>query len=165
MELERWEESLEKLRTKFDRKKFSILKRLQEIEENKEQKTEDTRVEVDKLKKKFAGIFIKKSIAERNIREKRQVKENSSRSRNNWWLEKQKRNKEEHLLEVNKKLHEDQVRNMAEITSDKTAKIAQLQLKCSYYEECSEEISRQNITLDEKISDLQAIQKKVDKNL
>ena len=165
MESERWDASLEKLRTTFDRKKDSIFKRLIEIEEDKQEKTEETRLEADKLKKKFAGIFIKISIAERKIREKRQEKENASRVRNNAWLEEQKRKREKHLLGVNKALHNKQLLNMAAITSNKTSKIAQLQLKCDYYDKCSEDIFQENRKLEGKIRELQTIQNNIDKDL
>jgi len=164
MEIERWEASLDKLRTTFDRKKNSIFKRLKDIEEDKQQKNEQKRAEADKLKKKFAGIFIKKSIAERKIRENRQTKEKASRARNNAWLEEQKRKREKHLLEVNAGLHEKQVGHMAEITSHKTSKIAQLQLKCEYYDQCSGDIFQENVMLEGKIRNLQKIQKSIDKD-
>ena len=161
MELERWEASLEKLRTTFDRKKDSIFKRLQEIEDNKQKNLIEKKRESDKLKRKFANIFIKNSIAERQIREQRQEKEKRDRARNTAWLQEQKEKRERHMAVVNKKLHDSEVQHIADVTSQKTAKIAQLQLKCDYYEQCSKEISRENTKLNEKMCDLQKLEQNI----
>lgn len=153
---------MNKMVTTFDRKKNSIFNRLKAIEEDKLTRKEVKDKAANKLKKKFAAFFIKKGIAERKIRERRQAIENNTQARNNAWLQKQRVERELYLLKVNRKLHKKYVAQLAEITCDKTSKIAQLQLKSEYYNKNLQDVTEQSKAVEAKLSRLQ---KEVSKNV
>ena len=165
MELGRWEARLNKMITTFDRKKNSIFKRLTEIEQDKLKKQEEKDIEVDKLKKKFAAIFIKHSIAERNVKRKRQELEEAARNRNSAWLQKQKEEREEKLRESNLKNRNAQVSGLAKISTEKAARVGKLQLKLESYDANLETLEREKRQMEERLHKLQKEHKKLNKNL
>lgn len=165
MELGRWEARLNKMITTFDRKKNSIFNRLKDIEEDKLKKQEEKNVEVDKLKKKFAAIFIKHSIAERNIKKKRQELEEEARNRHSMWLQKQKVKRDKKLRESNRKHRETQVSGLAKISAEKAARIAKLQLKLECYDSSLESLEKENRVMEERVHKLHKEHKKLNKNL
>ncbi|KAL5249138.1 hypothetical protein ACHWQZ_G018097 [Mnemiopsis leidyi] len=165
MELGRCEARLKKMITTFDRKKNSIFKRLTEIEQDKLKKQEEKDIEVDKLKKKFAAIFIKHSIAERNVKKKRQELEEAARNRNSAWLQKQRGEREEKLRESNLKNRNTQMSGLARIASEKAARVGKLQLKLESYDANLETLEREKRQMEERLHKLQKEHKKLNKNL
>ena len=165
MELGRWEARLNKMITTFDRKKNSIFKRLNDIEEDKLRRQEEKDVEVDKLKKKFAAIFIKHSIAERDIKKKRQELEEEARNRNKTWLQSQREERDKKLSESNRKYRETLVSGLAKISSEKAARIAKLHLKLESYDKILENLAKENWVMDERVHKLHKEHKKLNKNL
>ena len=165
MELGRWEARLNKMITTFDRKKNSIFKRLTEIEQDKLKRQEEKDIEVDKLKKKFAAIFIKHNIAERNVKRKRQELEEAARNRNSAWLQKQKEEREEKLRESNLKNRNAQMSGLAKISTEKAARVGQLQLKLESYDANLETLEREKRQMEERLHKLQKEHKKINKNL
>ena len=165
MELGRWEARLNKMINTFDRKKNSIFNRLTAIEEDKLRRQEEKDVEVDKLKKKFAAYFIKHSIAERNIRKKRQELEKGVRNRNNAWLQKQKEEREKILRKSGIKQRETQISGLAKISSEKAERIAKLHLKLEHSETTLESLEKENVVMEERAHTLQEEHKNLNKNL
>lgn len=165
MELGRWEARLNKMINTFDRKKNSIFNRLTAIEEDKLRRQEEKDVEVDKLKKKFAAYFIKHSIAERNIRKKRQELEKGVRNRNNAWLQKQKEEREKTLRKSGIKQRETQISGLAKISSEKAERIAKLHLKLEHSETTLESLEKENVVMEERAHTLQEEHKNLNKNL
>jgi hypothetical protein len=165
MELGRWEARLNKMITTFDRKKNSIFNRLNNIEKDKLKRQEEKDLEVDKLKKKFAAIFIKHSIAERNIKKKRQELEEGARNRNNTWLQKQKEVRDEELRESCLKTRKTQVAGLAKISAEKAARIAKLQLKLEGYGSSLDSLEKENEAMEERVHKLHKEHKKLNKNL
>lgn len=165
MELERWENSLNKLRTTFSRKKSAIFHQLERVEEQKNRREDEKIREVDKLKKKFASAFIEQGLAEREVKATRQQLERDARNRNKAWLDKQREERERHLSGVNKRIHNICVKQLAAITTNKTNTIAQLELKCEYYDEDLAKVQEENTHLNNKLAKLHKIQKSQNSNL
>lgn len=165
MELERWENSLNRLRTTFSRKKSAIFHQLERVEEQKNRREDEKIREVDKLKKKFASAFIEQGLAERKVKAARQQLERDARNRNKAWLEKQREERERHLADVNKRIHNICVKQLATITSNKTNTIAQLELKCEYYDEDLAKVQEENTHLNNKLAKLHKMQKSQNSNL
>lgn len=156
---------MEKMVTTFDRKKRSIFKRLSDIEADKRRRQEEKDIEVDKLKKKFAAMFINHSIKERSAKRTRQELEKEGRHRNELWMLKQKEERNRKLQEISEKTRATQVSGVAKVSTEKAARIAKLQLKLETCESNLEGINREKKAMRERLGMLQRDYKKINNNL
>jgi len=148
----------------FNNKKDSTTRKREEIEKQTIETCIKKERNTKELKEKFASAFIKGKLHETEIKADRVKKEIKAKERNAKWLADQKEAREKYLEGQKKIMYERQMNKLAEITMNKSGKIAQLQMKCEYYEKNIDETLDTNNMLQGRLAGLQKLQKASDPN-